>query len=369
MIRVVIYSLLLIVGMAFTFFVDFSSLRWLVSTLTMLCLSYIMIEVGLEFTIDKRRLKSYGKDYLVAATAALFPWIFCALYFIYIFEISFDQALLLGRFAAPTSAGILFAMLAAAGLGTSWLFQKARILAIFDDLDTILLMIPLQIMVVGIKWQLLLILPFVIISLFIAYRYLHTLKWPMKPWYLLGYGLAITLISQGIYASTEIHIEVLLPAFLLGCILYNPHDPNLPQEHRYEHEYIEPERKVDRLVDGTVKYAFMLLVGMSLPRIELGENTIGLLILNVVLITILSNIGKMFPSLCYRKEASVRERLALSVSMFPRGEVGAGILLVTLDYGIKASAINVAALSLALNLVLTGLFIWTAVALVKPTKA
>jgi len=59
------------------------------------------------------------------------------------------EALLVGRFAAPTSAGILFAMLSAAGLGMAWLFNKARILAIFDDLDTTLLMIPLQMMYVG----------------------------------------------------------------------------------------------------------------------------------------------------------------------------------------------------------------------------
>jgi hypothetical protein len=32
-------------------------------------------------------------------------------------------------------------------------FRKARVLAIFDDLDTVLLMIPLKMMIVGLRWQ------------------------------------------------------------------------------------------------------------------------------------------------------------------------------------------------------------------------
>jgi thiol:disulfide interchange protein len=43
--------------------------------------------------------------------------------------------------------------------------------------------------------------------------------------------------------------------------------------------------------------------------------------------------------------------------MWPRGEVGAGVLILSLGYGIGGPLIVVAALSLALNLVLTGAFI------------
>jgi len=43
-------------------------------------------------------------------------------------------------------------MLAAAGLSATWMFRKARILAIFDDLDTVLLMIPLKMMMLGVRW-------------------------------------------------------------------------------------------------------------------------------------------------------------------------------------------------------------------------
>jgi hypothetical protein len=43
--------------------------------------------------------------------------------------------------------------------------------------------------------------------------------------------------------------------------------------------------------------------------------------------------------------------------MWPRGEVGAGVLIVSLGYGIGGPMITAAMLSLALNLVLTGAFI------------
>merc|ERR1719456_306772 len=94
-----------------------------------------MIYVGYEFNLDKSQLRKYLTDYLVAMTAAGFPWIFVAVYFIIVLSLDWKLALLAGRFAAPTSAGILFSMLEAAGLKETWLFKKARILAIFDDLD------------------------------------------------------------------------------------------------------------------------------------------------------------------------------------------------------------------------------------------
>ena len=116
-----------------------------------------MIHVGYEFEIDRSNLRAYAVDYGVAATAAAFPWIFCAVYFVFVMQPAgrywawphWTDSLLAGRFAAPTSAGILFSMLAAAGLSATWVFRKARVLAIFDDLDTVLLMIPLKMMIVG----------------------------------------------------------------------------------------------------------------------------------------------------------------------------------------------------------------------------
>ena len=106
----------------------------------MTLLAYIMIGVGCEFSIDKANITKYAKDYGVAMTAAGFPWIFVGIWFVYMLPepMWWGEAFFCARFAAPTSAGILFTMLAAAGLTDTWLFQKARVLAIFDDLDTIL---------------------------------------------------------------------------------------------------------------------------------------------------------------------------------------------------------------------------------------
>jgi Kef-type K+ transport system membrane component KefB len=83
----------------------------------------------------------------------------------------------------------------------------------------------------------------------------------------------------------------------------------------------------------------------------------GLIAFHVLLVTLLANLGTMFPVFVYRREAKFRERLALSIGMWPRGEVGAGVLIISLSYGISGPMIIVAALSLALNLVLTGVFI------------
>ncbi|NIA28469.1 MAG: hypothetical protein GWP06_00985, partial [Actinobacteria bacterium] len=119
-----------------------------------------------EFNIDKNRLKAYGWDYVVAATAATFPWLFVAIYFVFILSDTnvinvWKESLLVSRFAAPTSAGVLFSMLAGAGLGLTWMYKKIKILAIFDDLDTVLLLIPLKMLMVGWKWQLGVVLPHV----------------------------------------------------------------------------------------------------------------------------------------------------------------------------------------------------------------
>jgi hypothetical protein len=63
----------------------------------------------------------------------------------------------------------------------------------------------------------------------------------------------------------------------------------------------------------------------------------------------------------------LKERLAVSVAMFPRGEVGAAVLFVALGYGIRGLPVTLAGLSLALNLLLTGVFISAVLWLISPT--
>jgi hypothetical protein len=103
----------------------------------------------------------------------------------------------------------------------------------------------------------------------------------------------------------------------------------------------------------------------------------GGILIHVLLLTFLMNVGKCVPLAAYRDEATLRERAALSLGMFPRGEVGIGVLLVSLEIfhqtgsleapGIRES-ISVAGLSLALNLCLTGLFILAVIRLLKATQ-
>jgi len=354
--QVLIFSGLLVAGMTVSQLIDLSSVRVFLTSITMVCLAYIMIEVGLEFTIDKKKMGSYGTDYLVAATAAAFPWILCAGYFIFVFGTDWKDALLAGRFAAPTSAGVLFTMLAAAGLASTWLFKKARILAIFDDLDTVLFMIPLKMLIVGLKPELGLVVFVIGVLLFLGYKYLHVWRIPTGKNWLLMYAVIIAVICDLFYRAVNVHLEVLLPAFILGCVIHFSH------EYALDNHQVSKQEKV---LDKAMKYLFMLLVGLSLPKIDLAGVSLGVVAWHVLIVTVLANLGKCYASFCYRKEASLRERIALSVAMLPRGEVGAGVLLVSIGYGITGLSITVAALSLALNLLMTGVFIMIIMKLIK----
>jgi len=398
--KVVLYSLLLVAGLVGSQFLSQDDpIRWPIRILTMVALSFIMINVGREFEIDKSRPRQYVWDYAIAGTAAAFPWIFCALYFVYVLAPPelwahgdlWREALLEARFASPTSAGVLFSMLAAAGLASTWMFQKARVLAIFDDLDTILLMIPLKIMIVGFRWQLSIIVALIFLLLWLAWRHLHRVRLPVNAGFILVYAVLITAVSEGIHlgsiqidAQVPIDLEVLLPAFALGCMLAHPHVSGRTEEEEKREEFHELR---EGRTASIVSACFMVLVGLSMPAVfgvlaeaaPVAESAYrafayegvspqilqqknaplgaGAIVLHVLIVTILSNFGKMFPTLCYRREASWRERLALSVSMFPRGEVGAGVLVVSIGYGLGGPALTVAVLSLALNLLLTGAFI------------
>ena len=163
--KVLLFSLFLVLGLVVSQMLpamvgeQYSLVKTISNTFLFICLAFIMINVGREFEIDKTRWKSYTEDYFIAMATAAFPWIFVALYYMFVLLPgdlwgswdAWKENLLLSRFAAPTSAGILFTMLAAAGLKASWVYKKVQVLAIFDDLDTILLMIPLQIMMIGLR--------------------------------------------------------------------------------------------------------------------------------------------------------------------------------------------------------------------------
>lgn len=372
--RILVYSLLLITGMGLSQ-LGFAVLwQEAIGALTMIFLAYIMVEVGMEFEIDKSRLREYGLDAFIAMGAAAIPWLFAAAYFYWIFNLGVRESLLVGRFASPTSAGILFTMLAAAGLAKTWVYKKARVLAIFDDLDTVLLMVPLRMLLIGFEPKLLILILVIVTLLAVAYFCIHWLRVPTTSPWVAVYALTVWAGCFALDYVTELHLEVLLPAFALGCLIKSDH---LHGSAEYGSETVTTLHRVsvwEGVLDQSIKGAFMLLAGMALPPIELGAMGYAAAFAHVVLITVLSNIGKCVPLAVYRDEASTRQRLALSIGMFPRGEVGIGVLLVSLDIfqrqgilhgpGVQES-LALASLSLALNLALTGLFILCVIRLLK----
>lgn len=406
--KVFLYSLLLTAGLIFAQFLAGRG-QMVIKLLMMVCLSFIMIRVGYGFEITREQPQKYAWDYVVGTTTTVFPWLFCALYFVFAMapaELWWSrdlwwEAVLLGRFAAPTSVSLLFSMLAAAGLSGTWLYKKARILAIFDDLDTLLLFIPLQIMLVSMNIKLVILILVILGLLWAVWKYVHAVNLPVSWSWVILYSAIIAAVSEGInHGSKAIDdtvpapVEALLLAFLLGCMLARtPGESSEAGDTRFGREQgLNSPR--EQLVTTIVSACFMALVGLSMPSLvglplrgahEVTSMTRtfegipsevlarkeqfpgwGIITIHVLIITALSNIGKMFPAFCYRKEATRRESLALAIGMFPRGEVGASMLVLSLSYGIAGPALTVAVLSLALNLLCSGLFILVIRKLVAP---
>ena len=379
--KVLSFSLMLMVGLVLSqllplFMGDsYGELKHMVEVMLGICLAFIMINVGREFEIDKSNVKVYVKDYLVAMLAAALPWIFIAAY--YVFALmpqewwgmgdTWKETLLLSRFAAPTSAGILFSMLAAMKLQKSWIYQKAQTLAIFDDLDTIILMVPLQVAMIGtLNWQMMAMLTAIFGMFFIGWKYMSRFEMPQNWYAIFTYAVLVYGSTYLIYTVTKhffgdkgaVHIEVLLPAFIFGMVIKNRHI----------------EGKSEEVVSSLISIVFMLLVGMSMPLIDLGGSTPAAeesesliatipmmsgwqIALHVLAVTLLSNLGKLAPMLFYR-DRSLTERLALSVGMFARGEVGAGVIFIALGYNIGGPVLLISVLALVLNLVLTIGFVY-----------
>mgnify|MGYP006986244540 FL=1 len=377
--KVLSFSVFLLVGLAVSQVLPFiagdatRSVKVVTDIFLYICLAFIMINVGREFEIDKSRWKSYALDYFVAMVAAAMPWLLIALYYIFVLFPStqwgsgdlWKETLLISRFAAPTSAGILFTMLAALKLKSSWMYKKIQVLAIFDDLDTILLMIPLQVFMIGMKWQMAVILTVVIFLLVFGWK--HMGRYGMRQdWKaILGYSVIVIVFTQGIYHVSEyflgphegIHIEVLLPAFVLGMVMKPQHI----------------ESRTEEKVSTAISYFFMFLVGVSMPQfIGLDMNSQpanpdsvtaslpmmswGMIAVHVVVVSLLSNIGKLMPLAFYR-DRKFSERLALSIGMFTRGEVGAGVIFIAISYNLGGPLLLISVLTIVLNLILTGGFV------------
>ena len=381
--KVYTFSFLLIIGLVLSQILpnllggNYPTFKEVTDALLYISLAFIMINVGREFELNKKQWRSYTVDYGVAMGAAAFPWIFVALY--YLFAVAptemriwengdaWKETFLLSRYAAPTSAGILFTMLAAAGLRYTWVYKKVQVLAIFDDLDTIILMIPIQILMIGMRWQMFIIIIIAILLLWIGWKKMNSFSLRQNWRSILLYSFLLFLFIEVLYRLTthfygsegSIHIEILLPAFVLGMIMKGDHS-------------VVPSKQEVR-VSNTISYIFMLLVGISMPLFigvnyeALGSLTSSVInkipmpswnviAIHVIIVTLISNIGKLFPLLFYR-DRSLSERLAVSVGMFTRGEVGAGVLFIAIGYHLGGVLLVVSVLAMSLNLLLTGLFI------------
>ena len=65
--------------------------------------------------------------------------------------------------------------------------------------------------------------------------------------------------------------------------------------------------------------------------------------ISVLIVSLLSNLGKLFPVFFYR-DRKLSERLALSIGMFTRGEVGAGIIVIAMGYQLGGPALIISIL-------------------------
>lgn len=377
--KVLSFSAFLMVGLVVSQYLpvwaggNYSAVKSVSNVFLYVCLGFIMINVGREFEVDKTRWRTYAEDYFIAMATAAMPWFLIAIYYIFVllppeYWGSWDawkENLLLSRFAAPTSAGILFTMLAAIGLKSSWIYKKIQVLAIFDDLDTILLMIPLQIMMIGLRWQLLVIIFIVFLLLSFGWKQLGRYNWRQDWKSILIYSIIVFVSTQALYLISKhlygedgsIHIEVLLPAFVLGMVMKHK-EHNTPMEQK---------------ISTGISFLFMFLVGVSMPRFlgvdfseaAAGQHSVtgsqammswGMIAWHVLIVSLLSNVGKLFPVFFYR-DRKFSERLALSIGMFTRGEVGAGVIFIALGYNLGGPALIISVLTIVLNLILTGIFV------------
>ena len=88
--KILLFSFFLMLGLVVSQFLPamvgegYSSVKTVSNTLLYVCLAFIMINVGREFEMDKSCWRSYTEDYFIAMATAAFPWIFVALYYMFV---------------------------------------------------------------------------------------------------------------------------------------------------------------------------------------------------------------------------------------------------------------------------------------------
>ena len=94
---------------------------------------------------------------------------------------------------------------------------------------------PRQALIVGARWELSIDLVWVFGLLILLYVYLHRVDLPATWYAVASYALTITAICEAVHLVTShgdiddsnlvetVHLEILLPAFTVGCIVKHPH--------------------------------------------------------------------------------------------------------------------------------------------------
>lgn len=375
MTKVALHSGLLMLGLLLSSRIPtlFPGAAAVVLFLTTTCLSLLLIQTGLDLTSERSSLAEAAGDWLVASLSAACPWLLVSIYFLAVFLPTAGwndsgpwlTALLSARFAATSSVGLTVVLLAAAGGASGWLSRKARGLAMMGNVAAVLFMLPLKIFMMGFHWQMAAMILGLGGLLALSRWGARCLRWPVSwPWRL-TYAVVITALFEEIHQKGRwiddvlpLQIEVLLPAFVLGCLLKRP-----ATEEATDTELLE--RRSESWISGV----FIFLAGCSMPSFSFASSwmNVGTLAMHVLWVTALASLGRLFLLFCYRKKASFRERLGLCIALGSRGEIGAGMLLISIGYGVGGAMVIVAVYSLALNLLSAGLSTLAIRRLMNPT--
>ena len=105
--------------------------------------------------------------------------------------------------------------------------RGSRVIVLIHRQESVnLLGIPVFRYIIGWAWQLSVAAVIMISLLAAANMWLHRMELPISwPW-VMAYAVGITLVSELIYLASKmlderaaIHIEVLLPTFVMGCLM------------------------------------------------------------------------------------------------------------------------------------------------------
>ena len=126
-----------------------------------------------------------------------------------------------------------------------------------------------KMMVLGFQPKLVILVLAVVAFLAAAYFWIHWLNVPTGNGCIALYAILVWLITFAFDYVTDLHLEVLIPAFALGCIIKSNHLHGSADYETTTHP-LKQGHDWEAVLDAVVKGGFMLLAGMAMPRIAVG---------------------------------------------------------------------------------------------------